>query len=81
MSYGYHHYCHAHQQLVDAKHIDVCDCIKPKNYLVSDIISPRNFCNSIWEMDQTNLDQMITRLNALNKRLEELCENKVFTTI
>ncbi len=46
-------------KLVDAQHIDLCECIKPKDHAVMDIITSLAALNSIRDLEYNALQQLI----------------------
>lgn len=72
--YGTNHWCKTHNQLVDHKHIDMCELIKLKDEdcKVSEIIKPLDEVQSLWDLENSLLRQLIDRLGTVSKTINEL---------
>ena len=50
-TYGTHHYCKEHKQIVDYMHIDECALINKPGQKITEIVKPLEKVNSIWELE------------------------------
>jgi len=57
---------------VDYEHIKNCDCIKPTNRKVTDIILPLNEVTSIWDIVVKILQTLKKGLKELNNKINKL---------
>ena len=60
--YGHYHYCNKHQKCVDINHIVESDWIMESKYKITEIIKVLNGKDSIWELEQTELVELQSRL-------------------
>ena len=54
-TFGTHHYCKTHEQMVDEHHIDECSHLNIIAGKVSDIVKPLEGVKSIWDLDEVAL--------------------------
>jgi hypothetical protein len=81
VKFGYHHYCKVHNQLVDAKHIDVCVCIKPSTGKVTSTITPLEGLKNMWDIEGGKLKEMQALLTKFKDKIIRLCKNGQYTVV
>ena len=57
-TYGTHHFCKKHNEIVDKDHINNCDLLYIEGTRVTDIVAKLSEVDSIWELTPTELNSM-----------------------
>lgn len=72
-TFGTHHYCKSHNQIVDTHHIDDCSHLKLFDHPISEVVKILQGTNCIWDLelqDLTSLQRKLQIKQAAMQRLE-----------